>query len=321
MSIKEHFPSSITCKSCRATLDIQNMKDYVQCPYCGSTYAISDILNESDTVRSERIKVQAEKELEEIRMKNDAERAKQDEVKDSIEKFKKGKFSKFLLICTILCGLIAAFELSGEVSLSGLIAAVQAVLFLTAWLMGRGIVPSKKNLHTLLATIALILAIPFLIFFGNTPKKSKEYKPTISAQSKESEGEELTILETSAPTSEAESEESEFSETEEVTEETKGEEQTTSATQPATEMRAEFKEAMDSYEKFMNEYCDFMEKYIASGGTDLPLLQEYAEYMSKYNEVSASFKKWDSSDLNEAESEYYIEVQTRINERLVKIGQ
>ena len=26
-------------------------------------------------------------------------------------------------------------------------------------------------------------------------------------------------------------------------------------------MRKDFKETMDSYEAFMNEYCDFMEKY------------------------------------------------------------
>lgn len=55
-------------------------------------------------------------------------------------------------------------------------------------------------------------------------------------------------------------------------------------------MRKDFKEAMDSYEAFMNEYCDFIKK----------------------------FDQWCGEDLNDAEFAYYMEVQTRAYERLAE---
>ena len=70
----------------------------------------------------------------------------------------------------------------------------------------------------------------------------------------------------------------------------------------------------------MNEYCEFMEKYAASDGTDLGLLADYATYMSKYAEAIEAFKKWDGEDLNATETAYYIEVQTRINKKLLEVA-
>lgn len=86
-------------------------------------------------------------------------------------------------------------------------------------------------------------------------------------------------------------------------------------------MRPEFKKAMDSYEEFMNEYCDFMKKYEESDGTDLDLLSDYADYMSKYADVVKDFEAWDSEELNAAEMAYYLDVQTRITKRLLEISQ
>ena len=86
-------------------------------------------------------------------------------------------------------------------------------------------------------------------------------------------------------------------------------------------MRPEFKEAMDTYEDFMNEYCDFMEKYAESDDTDLELLADYADYMSKYNDVVEAFEKWENDDMNARETEYYLEVQLRINKKLIEVAE
>ena len=83
-------------------------------------------------------------------------------------------------------------------------------------------------------------------------------------------------------------------------------------------MRPEFKQAMDSYEEFMKEYCDFMEKYSKSDGTDVELLADYADYMSKYADVAEDFEAWDGGEMNSAEAAYYLDVQTRINKKLLK---
>lgn len=84
-------------------------------------------------------------------------------------------------------------------------------------------------------------------------------------------------------------------------------------------MRPVFKEAMDSYEEFMTEYCEFMKKYSESDGTDLGLLADYADYMLKYADIMQDFEAWESGDLNTAELSYYIDVQTRINKKLLEV--
>lgn len=81
-------------------------------------------------------------------------------------------------------------------------------------------------------------------------------------------------------------------------------------------MRPEFKEAMDSYEEFFNEYCDFMKKFSESPG-DLTLLGEYANYMSKYSEMTEKMNALDNGEMNDAELKYYLEVTERINKKLL----
>ncbi len=86
-------------------------------------------------------------------------------------------------------------------------------------------------------------------------------------------------------------------------------------------MRPEFKEAMDTYEAFFDEYIAFMKKYAESDGTDLTLLSDYADYMSKYAETMEAFEAWENKELNIAETAYYVEVQTRISQKLLQVAQ
>ena len=85
-------------------------------------------------------------------------------------------------------------------------------------------------------------------------------------------------------------------------------------------MRPDFKSAMDSYETFMGEYCDFMAKYNESDGSDLSLLSDYASFLSQYAEMAESFEAWDSEDLTDAETAYYLEVQTRVSQKLLEVA-
>ena len=117
--------------------------------------------------------------------------------------------------------------------------------------------------------------------------------------------------------------------------EQKQESEPTSATEQQTEpaekssdsaelmdgMRPEFKQAMDSYEEFMNEYCEFMKKYDESDGTDVGLLADYTSYMSKYADMVEDFEAWDDGEMNTAETAYYLDVQTRINKKLLEVGE
>ena len=78
---------------------------------------------------------------------------------------------------------------------------------------------------------------------------------------------------------------------------------------------------MDSYEKFFDEYVAFMKKYKESNGTDVSLLADYSRYMNQYAETMKKFEDMKDDDMNTAETAYYIEVQNRINQKLLEVAQ
>lgn len=84
-------------------------------------------------------------------------------------------------------------------------------------------------------------------------------------------------------------------------------------------IRTEFKQAMDSYEKFMDEYVEFMKKYADSNGNDLTLLADYADYMSKYAKFAEDFEKWDDEEMSDEELAYYLQVQSKVYQKLSEI--
>lgn len=87
-----------------------------------------------------------------------------------------------------------------------------------------------------------------------------------------------------------------------------------------SDIRPEFKEAMDSYEAFYDEYCAFMKKY-TENPTDMTLLGEYASMMSKSAEMTQKFDAWNSEDLSEAELTYYLEVSSRVTQKMLECVQ
>lgn len=83
-------------------------------------------------------------------------------------------------------------------------------------------------------------------------------------------------------------------------------------------LRSDFKAAMDSYEAFVDEYVAFMEKY-NNNPSDIGLIADYASYMRKYADFAKKFEQWENEDLNDDELAYYIEVQTRVNQKLLDV--
>lgn len=83
-------------------------------------------------------------------------------------------------------------------------------------------------------------------------------------------------------------------------------------------MRPEFKEAMDSYEDFYNEYCEILLKY-TENPADMSTLTKYMELLTKLGDMDEKFKAWESDELNDTELKYYLEVSNRITQKLVDI--
>lgn len=84
-------------------------------------------------------------------------------------------------------------------------------------------------------------------------------------------------------------------------------------------IRDDFKAAMDSYEKFFDEYVAIMKKY-ASNPNDMSILGDYTKYIGKYAQMMEDFEKWESEDMNAAETAYYVEVQGRITKKLLEVS-
>ena len=82
-------------------------------------------------------------------------------------------------------------------------------------------------------------------------------------------------------------------------------------------IRPEVKEAIDAYEAFVDEYCEFMKKYSELDGTDLSILSDYFTFMSKLEDYTSKMDDMED-DLTDAEYWYYIEVLNRCNEKMLK---
>ena len=82
-------------------------------------------------------------------------------------------------------------------------------------------------------------------------------------------------------------------------------------------MRPEFKEAMDSYEEFYEEYCEVLKEYMEDP-TDATVLTQYSDLMQQSIEMAEKFEEWDNGDLNTEELKYYVEVNGRVTQMLVE---
>lgn len=85
-------------------------------------------------------------------------------------------------------------------------------------------------------------------------------------------------------------------------------------------MRPEFKEAMDSYEAFYNEYCDILKKY-TEDPTNTEVLADYTDMVAKSAEMLEKFEAWENDGLNDAELQYYLEVNNRITQKLLEVSE
>lgn len=81
-------------------------------------------------------------------------------------------------------------------------------------------------------------------------------------------------------------------------------------------LRPEFKEAMDAYEAFYDEYCELLVEY-SENPMDLTLLDKYTDMLNKASEMDEKFEAWDEDELNDAELKYYLDVNNRVMKKLL----
>lgn len=155
---------SLKCEKCNGTLTVDSDKTILACPYCGH----QSLIIENDAVTIERIRTSAYKEIEMERIRSndrlhqmENEKEERLETKEQVEKFKKGKLAKFLIIAFLLSAVLTFFYFSSGRILAGVLALVQVGCFGSAWCLGMNIIKEKKRyIHILVAIVGIVLIVP-----------------------------------------------------------------------------------------------------------------------------------------------------------------
>lgn len=150
-----------------------------------------------------------------------------------------------------------------------------------------------------------------------TDEDGNEYDYLIESQSFE----EIELTVQSIGESTQQTKESVSNSEEEKPQKTSAKAKTEQKEEPAaseTDIRPEFKEAMDSYEEFFDEYVEIMNSY-TNNPSDMSILTQYLQYMGQYTDMMEKFDAWEDEEMTEAETKYYLEVQLRIQQKLLEV--
>ena len=164
--------------------------------------------------------------------------------------------------------------------------------------------------------LAILLTISVLICFGLFAMASGTTSKTGSTTASESSttSEETTTEATTTTTTTAATEEDSDEDDEDDDEDDEDDgEIDVSLVDP------ELKAFLDSYEAYMDEYIDFMKK-MADDPNDITVITEYADMMKKYAEFAQAVEAYDTDEMSEIDSLYYIEVMTRVSAKLMEAG-
>ena len=171
----------LRCRECYGTMDVYPNQQILVCPYCDSKELILD----SDWVRVERMKNETYKDFQKMKFERDIQKDDLYMEKEEINAFKKGDFSKALIIFAIICAVLFIIRINrdGWDKLGGIIALIQCILFIISWLMGAKIIKKEKyEYYVIVAIVGYSLFIPFFM----TPTNfSLKHRARTSARSEE----------------------------------------------------------------------------------------------------------------------------------------
>lgn len=181
MSNENGKSPSLECHNCGGQLSIDGLHDLIECPYCGTNYHVSDLLNESDIVSIEKIKARAYKEVEirkqqveSERLKHEVEKEDKQTIKENATAFRKSNLSKVLIGFMIISILMCATSFNDERIQSGFLSIIILGLFVVSYLMGMQVIKEKKhNLRVLPAILAFILIMPYFNLYLSDSSSSK----------------------------------------------------------------------------------------------------------------------------------------------------
>ena len=165
----------MTCRSCRASMEIVPGTREMVCPYCGARELIED----SDAIKKARINAELEKTRLETEERIETERLKNErllkekQMKNAAAKPVGTKLSTAMLI---LCVMMGIYSFSKGFLWPAVISVAQTVLFIFAILIAKGSVGSHPARSRIPRLIGLLLIIPFLISVNDADKYKTDHE-------------------------------------------------------------------------------------------------------------------------------------------------
>ena len=159
--------TSVVCQNCGGQIDVNALEETVECPFCGASYSVSNLLNESDAVKIEKIRTNAQQKIEQEKLNHEKEQNKSQEEKDEIEKFKKSKFSKVLIVFSVIGVLFLGTAFNSGKILAGLVGIIMTAGFIATYLMkSHTIKEPKKGISSIIAVVAFLFIIPYFSLYN-----------------------------------------------------------------------------------------------------------------------------------------------------------
>lgn len=79
----------------------------------------------------------------------------------------------------------------------------------------------------------------------------------------------------------------------------------------------DLKAFLDSYEKFVDEYVDFMKKYQSDPGNAIAMMDDYTRILKQYADFTDKINKYDTKTMSKADLEYYLDVTNRCSKKML----
>lgn len=167
--IKEDIP--IQCIKCGAPIEVDPNEEYATCAFCGASYLVADLLDESDELRIAKINHKTT--VSKIRYER--ENRKRERVEERTQSFQRSWLSRIILLFAAMSAVFSVMALQNDSYISCGVGLVQAAILILCWLQGSQIIPEPiKNTHYIFLFVALVLVIPFFSFLQTTPVSEPE---------------------------------------------------------------------------------------------------------------------------------------------------
>ena len=317
------------CTSCGAELSVDPTQEAAVCNYCGTPFIVSkavqdyNVTYQTNIVNERKGVVQSILDYASEKEKREEQRLEQERIRNEERKSKRNKTILWVLGWIFIFPVPLTILMLRNKTLDtkvryGVIAGGWILYLLIGLIGGRdnrdaGYTPSV-----------------------NTPYTTEVYVQTTQQVAEETAAADVTsasVLETEETPESAIVERAlpnEMGETAETTSEAAEVSESTEAEPSFEDIRnavengdyslvtPEFKETMDQYEAFYDEYIAFMKKYTSGEGDMLSMLTDYTAMLERLDEWTTKMDAIDENSLSPADDAYYLIVTLRVEKKLLE---